>query len=189
VSAADNGRRGLVALAAQWAAGRPELYAIPSSVPSLHLGETVYHPAGPIREMPEWAAAVLEAIWMRSVQESAERRTAAGRWSRVVPGGAGASVYAEPAGTTAGWLRYPVLVRDPSALRGADARSLGIMPGYERTLAELPLAPGRLVNSGQWPGAVALASRLRTLPSHSLVSSTDVAAIVKLLGRDLEGRS
>ena len=183
VSPAEAGRSGLGALAGQWALGRPWAYALPSSLPRLRLGETVYRAPGPIRGMPEWAAAVVEALWQRSALESATRRATASRWSRVAEGNADLRAFSQDAGTTAGWLRFPVLVRDPAALRSEAARHLGVMPGYERTLADLPLSPGRLANAGPWPGAAALASRLRTLPTHGLLGATDVARIVQLLGQ------
>lgn len=183
VAPARTGRGALLALAAQWAVGRPWLYSIPSSIPSLKLGETIYHPPSAISGMPEWAAAVVDALWNRSAQESGARRTAAARWSQILEDHADMSVvaFAEGANTTAGWLRYPVLGRDAAVLRGSAARCLGIMRGYEQVLADLPLAPDRLVNSGPWPGAAQLAARLRTLPTHSLLSSADVAAITQLL--------
>jgi perosamine synthetase len=188
VAIARSGKRGLAALAAQWAVGRPWTYAIPSSIRWLRLGETVYHPPSPISEMPEWAAAVAGALWHRSMVESAARRAVAGRWSEVVARNTILTAFAERIGTTAGWLRFPVLVHDPEALRDADARRLGIMPGYEGILADLPLSPGRLTNGGPWRGATQLASRLRTLPSHSLLSAGDVAAIVQRLGHDEQRR-
>jgi perosamine synthetase len=184
VAPARSGRRALVALAAQWAVGRPWLYAIPSSIPSLKLGETVYHAAGPIRGMPEWAAAVVGALWTRAADECAARRTMAARWSKVTADDNGTAVaFREGANSAAGWLRFPLLVNDATALRDHAARRLGVMPGYEQLLADLPLAPGRLINSGPWPGAAELATRLRTLPTHSLLNSADVAAIVERLGQ------
>ncbi len=181
VAPARMGKRALAALVAQWAVGRPWLYAIPSSIPSLKLGETIYHPPSPICAMPEWAAAVVDALWHRSAQEGEARRSAAVRWMRLVADDPNARLvaFSEPAATMAGWLRFPVLVHDAAALRDRTARRLGIMCGYKQLLADLPLAPGRVVNGGPWPGATELAARLRTLPTHSLLSSTDVAAIVR----------
>ena len=184
VAIARSGKGGLTALAGQWAVGRPWAYALPSSIPSLRLGETVYHPPTPIRAMPEWAAAVAGALWRRSELESTARRAVAARWSEVVARNTSVTAFTERTGATAGWLRFPVVMKDSGALRDADARRLGIMPGYDGILADLPLAPGRLVNAGPWPGAEQLASRLRTLPSHSLLRSDDVAAIIHCLERE-----
>jgi dTDP-4-amino-4,6-dideoxygalactose transaminase len=187
VALADTGKRALAALLAQWAFARPWIFAVPSSIPSLRLGETIYHPPSPIREMPEWAAAVVSALWRRSALEGAERRAAAARWTHLLGRNSSMRLFAERPGTAAGWLRFPVLVNDPTVLLDADARRLGVMPGYQRLLADLPLAAGRLVNAGPWPGAAELVSRLRTLPTHSQMRSADVAAIVRLLGRKEHG--
>ncbi len=186
---ASNSKRALAALAAQWALGRPSLYAIPSSIPSLKLGETIYHPPNEIHGMPEWAAAVVDSLWAKSARETRARRAAAARWSRVVADDLNprAVAFGESATGTAGWLRFPMLVSDAAALRDGAARRLGIMRGYEQILADLPLVPGRVVNSGPWPGAVQLAARLRTLPTHSLLSSADIGSIVHLL-QQLEPR-
>lgn len=189
VEPANGGTRALAALAAQWVAGRPSLYVIPSSLPFLRLGETVYHLASPIREMPESSAAVVLALWSRAAQESDVRRATAARWARAAADMPQVAGFVGAAGGEAGWLRFPLMVNDSGALRDAAARHLGIMSGYEGTLAALPLAPGRVVNGGPWPGAVALASRLRTLPTHSRLGSTDIAAIVQLLGGGKPRRS
>jgi perosamine synthetase len=188
VAIARSAKRGLAALAAQWAVGRPWTYAIPSSIRWLRLGETVYHPPSPIRAMAEWSAAVAGALWRRSMLESAARRAVAAHWSEVVVRSTTLSAFTEQTGTTAGWLRFPVMVSDPEALRDGGARRLGIMPGYEGILADLPLAPGRLANGGPWRGAAQLASRLRTLPSHSLLRAGDVTAIVQRLGLEEQRR-
>jgi dTDP-4-amino-4,6-dideoxygalactose transaminase len=183
VAPPDPGKRGLLALAAQWASGRPYLYVIPSSIRALRLGETIYHPPAPIREMPEWAAAVVGSLWLRSAQEGPVRRAAAARWAGLLASHTTVRTFTECVGAVAGWLRFPLLVDDPTALLDGDARRLGVMPGYQGLLADLPLAPGRLVNGGPWPGAAQLASRLRTLPTHGLLRPVDIAAIVRLLGR------
>src|SRR6185437_15506900 len=44
--------------AAQWAFGRPSLYALPSALPGLRLGEMVYHPAREPRSLSIGAAAL-----------------------------------------------------------------------------------------------------------------------------------
>jgi dTDP-4-amino-4,6-dideoxygalactose transaminase len=189
IAPTDTGKRGLLALAAQWALGRPWAYAAPSSIRSLRIGETIYHPPSPIREIPEWAAAVVNALWLRSAREGAARRVAAAHWAHVLSRNTSMSAFAESAGCVAGWLRYPVLMNDSTALLNADARRLGVMPGYGKLLADLPLTPGRLANDGPWPGASELASRLRTLPTHSLLRAGDFAAIGQLLGRNERRRS
>jgi perosamine synthetase len=183
VAAARPGKGGLIPLAAQWAFGRPWAYAIPSSIPALRLGQTVYHAAGPMRGMPEWAAAVVASSWSRAAIEGTVRRAAAARWASLLARHESVRSFAESPGSVAGWLRFPVLVNDARALLDADARRLGIMPGYEAILADLPVAPGRLGGIGPWPGAAKLAAQLRTLPTHSLLRLSDVRTIDRLLTR------
>lgn len=182
VAPATPGKRGLIGLAAQWALGRPSVYAIPASIPFLKLGETVYHPPSPIRAMPEWATAVVGALWARSARESTIRHGVGARWGQALTQNDFVTAFPPHAGTTPGWLRFPVLVNDPLSFLNDEARRLGVMTAYKTTLAGLPLMPGRLVNGGPWPGAAHLAARIRTLPSHSLLSSSEFAAIVRLLG-------
>lgn len=184
VAPARPGKSGLLTLAAQWAVGRPWAYGVPSSIPFLRLSETIYHPPSPIRGMPEWAAAVVNTVWQLSARESIERRSRAVHWASILEGNGSVRAFTESTGTAAGWLRFPVLVNDSTALLDAAARRLGVMPGYPSLLADLPLDPGRLANGGPWPGAARLTSRLRTLPTHSLLRSSDSAAIEQLLERE-----
>ncbi len=184
ILSAENGKLGLLSLAAQWAIGRPWLYAIPASIPQLHLGETMYHAATPIHAMPAWATAVAGALWDQSMAECRSRRVAAQRWTELLERRSGVRQYAEPAGAESSWLRFPVLAGSARSLLDDDARRLGVMPGYVKTLAALPVAAGRLARRGEWPGANVLASRLRTLPTHSLLRPGDFAAIVELIDRD-----
>src|SRR5205085_6679 len=51
-SAPQRGWSGLAKGAIQWALGRPSVYALPSMLPWLHLGEMVYHAASEPRPMP-----------------------------------------------------------------------------------------------------------------------------------------
>lgn len=189
VSPPISGRTGLIALAAQWALARPWLYIIPSSIPMLKLGETHYQPPAPLRGMAEWSAAVLLALWDRSAAACGDRRAVGATWARAVAGLAGLVPFTAPTGTAAGWLRYPVRVPNGAALRGATARQAGIMPSYPMTLAELPLAQGRLANAGPWPGATHLATTVWTLPSHGSVRERDVRAAVRLFADAARGET
>jgi perosamine synthetase len=167
---------GLVKSAAQFVLARPSLYAIPSTLPFLRLGETIYRP-------PHQAVAPAEAsfgLLSRSVrtvapEARARRRNAARIRQALGPG-------AEPgecthASALPGYLRFPLLL---SAGREADsaARRLGIMPGYPTTLQRLSGFGERRVEPGRsMPGADVLAARLVTIPTHGLLSEADLAAI------------
>ncbi len=91
-----------------------------------------------------------------------------------------------PAGVEPGYLRLPLLatpkVRAAAVLAGA--RRLGVMPGYPRALCDLPGFAERVVNKADaFPGARMLASRLITLPTHSLLTGADLARLEAWLAR------
>lgn len=175
---------GLAPAAAQWLLGRPALYRLPALLPGLHLGTTRYRPPRSIRPMHRGTAALLEATCATAAAE-AEHRRATGLWlDQVLPSGRNVHRFAQPPRSSAGWLRFPIAVRggvvglaDPSA-----ARALGVMPGYPRTLAELPAVQARLMEwcrKEEWRGAVRLTQRVVTLPTHSLLAREDREALVR----------
>jgi dTDP-4-amino-4,6-dideoxygalactose transaminase len=177
--------RGLV----QWGFGRPMAYAIPSMLPGLRLGETVYHPPRALRRMSPTAArlalatsagADLEAEGRRARAQllADELRRLAPRQLRVPRVGSG---------TEPGSVRFPVLVSGRGRARLLhEGRAAGIMPGYPRSLPELPPLASRIVERESHPGAEALARTLVTVPTHSLITTGDMSQIFELL-RDADG--
>ncbi len=161
---------------AQWGLGRPSLYGIPSSLPFLKLGETVFHEPHQPGTMTAVSAGIL-ARNLESVQdEAAVRRRNAEQLKAQLSGGlVPAAEGGEPA-----YLRLPVLVNEKARLLFASSRAqaLGIMPGYPRVLNELP---GRTGSSESFPGASQLVDGLFTLPVHSRVTRGDLVAIEKFL--------
>jgi len=173
--AASGGLKELVQLVAQWLLGRPSLYAIPSALPFLRLGETVYHPPQPAGAMSAVAARALSVTLPLGDEEAEIRRANAGRLlERHGPSLVPVRV---PARGVAGWLRLP-FVAAPAAREAAvspAARALGIMPGYPLALCDLPGFTGRVVNlEAPFPGARTLAERLITLPTHGLLGEADL---------------
>lgn len=168
--------KSLVMLAAQWGLGRPSLYALPASLPFGGLGETVYHPPHPPSAIAPANARVAAENWDAALAEASIRRSNASRLlaafgprlSRVTP-----APGAEP-----GYLRLPALLPEGARQRlGADARALGIMPGYPLALADLP-GFSRILNPGaDFSGARLLASRLVTLPTHRMLEDRDLRAL------------
>lgn len=158
-------RRGtLLRAAAQAALARPAVYGLPSSLPFLHLGETVYHSPAPVTAMDDVAAATVLATRAASEAEIAVRLEAGDDFAARVPGG---FAHAVPADSRAGWLRYPLRVADAAAfLRRFD--SLGVAPSYPLPLHRLPELRQHSTAAGPLPGAETLARELVTLPTHSL---------------------
>lgn len=161
--------------AAQWALGRPALYAIPAAIPGLALGETVYHPPQQPLALPRTAAALLRRTRGAAEREASARRRNARALLDAIAGIPGIRPIQPVNGAEPGYLRLPVLIDAPLP-RGA-AR-LGIGAGYPSPLSAVPaLRPQVTGPERHRPGAESLVARLVTLPTHSLVTARDIAGI------------
>lgn len=179
---AGSGWTRLVGAAAQWALGRPGLYALPAKLPFLGLGETIHHPPRPVAGMSPAALAVLAGSWDASLVEARARRTRAGELLETVERASDLTTAEPPEGGTAGYLRLPVLATTADAARrlgSVTARRLGIMPSYPRPLHRLPGFEAR--TSGPLPGAEHLASRLFTAPVHGRLQRSALGDIRRVL--------
>ena len=156
---------------AQWLLGRPALYAVPASIPQLHLGETNYHAPRPPAAMRRVSAALVLANEAAAMAEPAIRRANAREYARLLDAGGSAAI--RPIGARidddAGALRFPIRVAGGwDAVRHTDAPRLGAAPGYPDVLDSLPaLRP--LLNRADppIPGSRLIARELVTLPTHS----------------------
>ncbi len=166
--------RSVAALAAQWLLARPAVYGIPSSIPWLGLGDTVYRPPSPPRRLSPVSRAVLSRTLPEAGAEAERRRRNAARLHALL-----APTPLRPLRSgvgTPGYLRAPAMA-PPSIrplLRTRAARALGIMPGYPRSLADLEGFGARRRNPGE---ALAvsrdLAAGLVTFPTHGLLRERD----------------
>jgi perosamine synthetase len=183
------GVRTTAPLTAQWLLGRPGAYAVPASLPFLHLGETRYHAPAPPGAMSRAAAAVLASALGGMEAEVATRRHNARLVLDCVGESRALRPLALPPESSPGYLRLP-LVASPAARRLAErpaSRRLGIMPGYPLPLARLPGFGRRCVNAtAEFPGATHLAGHLITLPTHSLLTQADLRALRAWI-REAEG--
>lgn len=163
----------VVSLAAQWVLGRPTLYAIPSAIPGLHLGEMVYRPAREPRVLSDSAVTILLDEWSRVGEEVRRRRAIGSRFTAAAMRAPSVRAIRPVSGGTAGYLR--MAVRDTGARR-ADP-SLGILRPYRRALCDLPeMWPIIMPRERRQPGGDELARSLFTLPTHSRVSEHDLEA-------------
>jgi hypothetical protein len=169
----------LGATAAQWALGRPSLYAIPASIPALRLGEMVYHPAHEPAPLPRSAAGLLRSALALDAAELSHRRANARALGRLVATRDDLLPVRELSGADPGFLRLPVL--DLGSRNEAPA--LGVMRGYPRTLLEQQeLRPSLAADEPATPGAQWLRERLFTLPTHGLLAPTDLEAVGGWIG-------
>lgn len=160
----------LFTLTAQWVLGRPWLYRIPAGLPFLGLGETLYREPGPLRRISAVSAAVVERSWReREAEIGLRQRNAEFLLSQTGLEGTIEVV----AGARPGWLRLPWM---GGVAAGVD-ESLGIMRSYPLPLPVLPTLRGERSDPTKFPGAQALASGLRSIPTHGMVSPSDQARL------------
>lgn len=167
-------------LAAQWLLGRPALYAIPTALPMLRLGETVFKEPGPVRGMSPGSARVLAHTRALTAPAVETRRAHVARYARLVAGSPGAVAPSDPDRARAGWLRYPVSLRI-TARQLATGRPLGVVRGYPIPLHRLDAMRPLLVDEADAPGAERLARELCTLPTHEFLTAHDLDALAQWL--------
>jgi perosamine synthetase len=179
-SAEKTGRAGWSELArttAQWLFARPSVYDVPASLPFLRLGETVFHAPDEPRAMSRASMRVLDRVWTASHRATAVRRSHARKLLDEAESRPGWRSIRIAAGAVPGYLRLPLLPprdRRDLVLTRAAAR-LGVIQGYPRTLAGLPDFRERCINrDADTPGAHLLAQSLLTLPTHELLSASDL---------------
>ncbi|MGH7532929.1 MAG: hypothetical protein ACREL4_06540, partial [Gemmatimonadales bacterium] len=178
----------LVGAAAQCALGQPSLFGVASSIPGLHLGETIYrHPRG-LHRMGRGAAALLADTHDAAADEGAVRRARGAELALALSEARHVTTIAIPPDGTAGYLRFPV--RLPRGLGTISDRPravrLGVARGYPGSIADLVPVRARLIRLARdrtWPGAAALARELVTLPTHSLLTRDEFSDLIRLVRR------
>jgi dTDP-4-amino-4,6-dideoxygalactose transaminase len=173
----------VIGATASWLLGRPRIYNIPSSIPALHLGETVYHEAGEPGALSYAAATLLQSAFasadahvaIRQRHAAALRQALDDAHAHVVAGGAQHIYACAPVeGGVGGYLRFPVMTGESTQ----PAPPLGIVRGYPRPLSEQPELHALLHPSREpLTGAHELARRLMTLPTHHMVTPSDITAL------------
>lgn len=170
-------RRGVkdtVALAAQWMFARPSLYAIPSAVPMLKLGEMVYHPAGEPRALSAAASAVVPAaLAIDAAEVRARRARAEGLMTACAESGRFTPIRPLD-GARPGYLR--LAIRDLTGHADPDPQG-GVIRGYPITLDEHAETRRILHRDTRLIGARELRDRLFTIPTHTRVGPADDARL------------
>lgn len=177
------GARDFLVSLAVWILGRPSLYRVPASVPALGLGETRYKTPTAPSAINRLAAAVAfrHADMARDAVEG--RRARAAALGDALEGVSSVELCRPLEAGRCGYLRYPVLAPDRGeAERYATAlQGSGVARGYPVALPDLPQVQALAAESVEYPGAVVLAERLLTLPTHPRVGHIDVRRIEAVL--------
>lgn len=174
----DAGLRNLVVTVASWVLGRPGLYALPSSIPQLKLGETVYHEPHPPQSLTRTAVGLLQSSLESIDRYTGIRRANASELNLAAQESARLIPTKSLDGASSGYLRFPILTR-----RSVDiAPELGIVRGYPKALSEYQEIQELLIKSDHLlPGARTLVSGLITLPTHHLLNQRDIKQLQRWL--------
>jgi perosamine synthetase len=170
----------VMALTVQLLLVRPSVYALPAALPFLRLGRTIYRAPQSLRAPAAAACAVVAATWTIAEQEVDVRRRNAARLLVELRRQPGFQTIRTVPHARPGYLRLPVVaslgVRGAAA--EAEARRLGVTPGYPQALCDLARFRGRCANrDAAFPGSRLLAARLCTLPTHSRLEPTDLTRL------------
>lgn len=159
---------------------RPRLYWIPAGIPALGLGRTVYTTDMPMHRLSRFAAGLVMRLFARIDAITAQRRRVAADVRRALAGNARLlPVAALPDGEPV-YLRQPYLAvsgadRD-AMLADLNRAGIGATGSFPQALADLADIAGHItVETGDAPGARAVAARIVTLPTLAYVTHADLA--------------
>jgi len=181
LGAAPGGGVEVMTLAAQSVLARPSMYRFPASIPSLKLGEMVYHPPTEPRPMAAAAIAILRSAMKIDEQEVGIRRARANDLLSRITDSHSVSPVRAIVGGVPGFLRLALLDRGEGRMPRAV---IGALRGYPLTLDQHPhLRASLLSGERAGKGAQFLRDNLFTVPTHSRVTPSDVDRLGKWLSR------
>jgi perosamine synthetase len=154
----------------------PRFYWLPSRLPFLRLGTTLYSTAFDIGRLSGTQVGLLRDWETRAALSNGARASRVDAL-RALPG-----AVLPPAGSVC--LRLPVVCRSTEVrdrLCGSESgRRLGLSPMYPTAVTDIPELHDAL-GDRDVPRARELAGRLLTVPVHPLVSENDIDAIAELI--------
>jgi perosamine synthetase len=157
---------------------RPSLYWLPSGLPFLKLGETMFHNDFSIKRLSGMQAGLLMR-WEKQLEESNRIRTenSSSFCSTLT------STLTFHHGQSIPFLRFPVICPDKATMDHLYSLSkkegLGIAKMYPTPLDEIPQIKDQFKDN-EFPAAKLVADRLLTVPTHGLLNSRDKAKILNL---------
>ncbi len=178
------GWKPLALAAAYWMLARPSVYGLPAALPFLRLGETVFRRPESAGAIAATSRSMLGMLW-NAAHESARIRHVTGKRLRD-------RITASRSWSTPNirdndypsYLRLPVWSTrgQAGAELSSGAHRLGIAPSYPMPLSRLQGFRDRCVNADErLPGAELLSERLLTLPTHELLTESDLLRLERWL--------
>lgn len=150
---------------------RPSLYWLPSAMPFLKLGETIFPKGFPIYKLSGIKAAILSSWKLRLDESNKFRKSTVG-------------YFGQHFNVPEACLRLPFLFKDQdsreSVYLSSRERGLGISKMYPSPINEIEDIK-QSFNGEEYPMARSVAARLLTVPTHQLLSQRDKENIFSFL--------
>ncbi len=164
----------------------PSLYWIPSNLPFLKLGETIYNEDYEVQNYFEALAPIARSQYTRIDQMNEHRRLCAASYTSGIHDTDLIECISPLAGSAPVYLRYPLRIKDDQIRRQFlyDYNSHGCSVSYPASIADVPEIRSRiLVHNDRCEGGRIVASQLVTLPTHAFVRESDIERICSGLSR------
>ena len=160
----------------------PLMYTIPSNLPGLGLGKTVYDEDIPIRRYFEKLSPIVLAQLSRIESINEHRRKNATRYSELIQEIDGLATITTRVHDHPIYLRYPIRIENPESRQHflAKFKKYGCSISYPSAIQDVPELKARVeVQDANAAGGRIVASQIVTLPTHAYVQPEDVETISK----------
>lgn len=162
----------------------PSAYWLPSRIPFLGLGKTVYSTDYPVEKYNPMLGGLAAALFKRFGQITEARVRNGQEYLRVLGSIRGIRPVGTVDKTSPVYLRFPVLAEDSRTravlLSELERRGMGATASFPRSIADLDeIKP--IVSSSAAVNGRAIAERIMTLPTHPFVTSSDIEKIAGVL--------
>jgi perosamine synthetase len=170
----------------------PSLYWIPSRIPQLGLGRTVFTTNFPLESPSRFLTALGGEVLPRLEELTRARTTNATALIAALRTIPGLQFFAQRADASPVYLRLPVLLPDPEtrdrALAALTVAGIGASRSYPASLADVPELRQCVGAASGATGGRHVAQHILTLPTHPFVRTEDISRTAAVLRVVLEGR-
>jgi perosamine synthetase len=182
----------LINAIALWLLADPRFFWLPSGLPFLRLGETIFERSFPLRKLSPLQIGLARNWQPRLRRISAQRRKNAEHWTSFfnatpLPG---IEPLVKSIGALPDLLRFPILVSDTRKrdvlLQKSAEQGLGLSITYPKSLDALPELKNQVTE--EYPHATQCAATIVTLPIHCFLQKNDFKKIGDLLKTTVEAK-
>lgn len=164
----------------------PSRYWIVNRIPLLGLGSSVFDPNFTITRLSKYQERLASQVLPLIRPYNVIRSTNASQLQAGIEGVEGIEIPRAINGATPVYLRLPILVRDRKhrsrLLNRLKVAGIGASPSYPSSICDIPGIQEYLARDQQpCPGAVSIAERIITLPTHPYVTVGDVDRMIGIV--------